>query len=431
MISVLSLELTERCNIRCAHCLVGCEPTAGRTMCPSVVSEAVEAAAELGIPLLSASGGEPLLARPTLNKLLEEASEVGIPVRMVTNASWAKTEAKTRVILERLATLGLTHLSISADPYHQEYVPLENVKRIVSAAQDLPIRPEINLVLSRDDATLTILETTARWDVPIAITPIVHQGRARELRNNLFFSGECFIGCQVVRSPGVDVEGTVNVCCNMSGHLWRATNPQWPFRISHADHRGIRAALERHDNTFTRRLMRWGPMLMATLVAKRLGESVELSGPCEACAYLSANVERTQVVESLEDDELQDALPWDSNFRIPIRTGWHRLVPDIKVIKFSMSGHLSESGVATYGHILTFSCANGCREFLLLDSVSAEEVKIWIAKVKSTGAVHIDSASTDASVLDEVRRWMLYGQLIETGALTRVRAPATSRAVAC
>jgi hypothetical protein len=69
--------------------------------------------------------------------VLEAARRAGLtpPDNVETNAFWATDDELTRSRLEQLDQLGLRLLVVSADVYHQEFVPLERVRRCVETAR--------------------------------------------------------------------------------------------------------------------------------------------------------------------------------------------------------------------------------------------------------------------------------------------------------
>ena len=138
--SFAGLLWTYRCNARCSCCYLGCSPRAGGDM-------SIAAGLELWRGLVEANpagcrvhigGGEPFLRWPELIELCRQARAEGLgPLEAVeTNAFWATDPA---VIDDRLAQLdaaGMGRLDISCDPYHQQYVPIANVRRLAWAAED-------------------------------------------------------------------------------------------------------------------------------------------------------------------------------------------------------------------------------------------------------------------------------------------------------
>jgi len=74
-------------------------------------------------------GGEPFGRWPALIELARRAKAAGLgPLAAVeTNAYWAADESIVRDRLAALDDAGLDRLTISADPYHQQFVPLQRV----------------------------------------------------------------------------------------------------------------------------------------------------------------------------------------------------------------------------------------------------------------------------------------------------------------
>lgn len=135
------LLLTYRCTARCASCYVCSGPTSAGDM-------SVDFALELWRGLIAASphgcrihigGGEPFVDWPRLIELVRRARQQGLgPLESVeTNGFWAVDE---RLVCDRLAELdagGMGRLNISADPYHQQFVPIGQVRMLARIARDV------------------------------------------------------------------------------------------------------------------------------------------------------------------------------------------------------------------------------------------------------------------------------------------------------
>ena len=137
--SFAGLMLTDWCNAECDSCYLGCGPGKTDWM-------ATDEALRLWRELIDASphgcrvhltGGEPFGRWEQLIAICQAAREQGLgPLDKVeTNAYWATDDG---VIEDRLAALddaGMDTLMVSADPYHQQYVPLAQVRRLVACAR--------------------------------------------------------------------------------------------------------------------------------------------------------------------------------------------------------------------------------------------------------------------------------------------------------
>lgn len=173
--SFAGLMLTYWCNARCASCYLCCGPEAASPGAlypadrvadvPSVLGEgispscdtyasdfpqemSIERAMELWQSLAEASphgcrihlsGGEPFGDWPRLIGICQEASRLRLgPLEKVeTNGFWATDEAIVRDRLRALDVAGMRKLTISADPYHQQFVPIERARLLARLAQEI------------------------------------------------------------------------------------------------------------------------------------------------------------------------------------------------------------------------------------------------------------------------------------------------------
>lgn len=140
------LLLTGWCNARCASCYLSCGPDRGDEM-------TVESAMRFWHGLSEASphgcrihlsGGEPFGDWGRLIEVCRQAHRQGLsspggkgPLEKVeTNAFWATEEAEIRRRLKDLNQAGMIKLGISADPYHQQFVPIERCRRLARVAEE-------------------------------------------------------------------------------------------------------------------------------------------------------------------------------------------------------------------------------------------------------------------------------------------------------
>jgi MoaA/NifB/PqqE/SkfB family radical SAM enzyme len=85
------------------------------------------------------TGGEPFLYWEHLVEILREAKKQNLgPVDMIeTNGFWAVDEKIVKDRIKALDELGMRRLKISCDPFHQEYVDIELVRRLAKTAKEL------------------------------------------------------------------------------------------------------------------------------------------------------------------------------------------------------------------------------------------------------------------------------------------------------
>ncbi len=136
------LLLTYWCNARCAFCYVYSGPDRRGEMSRQTAlhlwSTLDRHAAEHGGAMrIHLAGGEPLGDWPRLVSIVRAARDAGCsPLEKIeTNAFWATSDSLTQARLELLDALGMQKLLVSADLYHQEFIPPQNVRRCVELAR--------------------------------------------------------------------------------------------------------------------------------------------------------------------------------------------------------------------------------------------------------------------------------------------------------
>jgi hypothetical protein len=139
--SFAGLLLTYWCNARCASCYVCSSPQAGGDMSVEAALafwEGLQRACPHGCRI-HIGGGEPFGRWEVLIELARRARRQHLgPLEAVeTNAFWATGEGIVRRRLAALDAAGMGRLAIAADPYHQQYVPIERVRLAASVAEEV------------------------------------------------------------------------------------------------------------------------------------------------------------------------------------------------------------------------------------------------------------------------------------------------------
>ncbi|HQL75859.1 MAG: Radical SAM superfamily protein [Planctomycetes bacterium ADurb.Bin126] len=143
------LLLTTWCNAACASCYLACGPTRREDM---PVESAVAWWAELAAASphgcrVHLTGGEPFGDWERLIALCRRARAEGLTgAELVeTNAFWATSEPLVRDRLRQLDQAGMGKLNISADPYHQQFVPIERCRLAARVGEEVlgPARVQV------------------------------------------------------------------------------------------------------------------------------------------------------------------------------------------------------------------------------------------------------------------------------------------------
>jgi len=143
------LLLTYKCNATCEFCYYHCSPQKIGLM---PIDTAIGAWQSLKIlagddAKVHLTGGEPFLHWDHLVQILEQAKKQNLDkVDLIeTNGFWATSEKIITQRLRALDELGMERLKISTDPFHQEYIDIEPVRRLASLASKI-LGPERVLV---------------------------------------------------------------------------------------------------------------------------------------------------------------------------------------------------------------------------------------------------------------------------------------------
>lgn len=128
--------LTFRCPSKCKHCCYRAGPD--RTgfidleQAEKWLTELIEIQP---LQSITVHGGEPFLYFKVLKGIFKKAKEFGIQERwVITNGYWAKDAKVAKRKLFELKEAGLLCITFSVDAFHQEYIPIENVKTGIKAA---------------------------------------------------------------------------------------------------------------------------------------------------------------------------------------------------------------------------------------------------------------------------------------------------------
>ena len=136
-LGVAAILCTYRCTIACRHCCFGCAAAhADVRMTTDQAVRHLRSLHRLG-RVIHIAGGECMMYWDDLKSILSAAQGEGVQPHFIeTNCSFA---ADDEIVRDRLATLsacGVAGILLSADPYHQAFVPPERFLRARRMARE-------------------------------------------------------------------------------------------------------------------------------------------------------------------------------------------------------------------------------------------------------------------------------------------------------
>ncbi|MBP1357322.1 MAG: radical SAM protein [Sulfolobus sp.] len=128
---VITWNMTYKCNLKCLHCYINASPDGSDGLTTEEGISLIDQMAEIKIPLLIMSGGEPLMRRDFFD-LAHYAHEKGIKLALSTNGTLI-----TERVAKRLKEIGFSYIGISLDSPYSEF---HDKFRGVYGAYDMTIR---------------------------------------------------------------------------------------------------------------------------------------------------------------------------------------------------------------------------------------------------------------------------------------------------
>jgi len=211
---VLWLQLTLRCPLSCKHCSVFSSPKRAEALTQEEIIRAIDGFAALeSADIVCLTGGEPF-ASEHLGSTLEYIRRKELRSYIITAAHWASTMDTARSALRQLQPISL--MSISADRFHEPWVPVESVLNAARVALELGI--EVNIATTSDPAGHDYLRKLhhalepIRERISVYDTPLHEVGRSSEEH----FQGtdtQLSAPCPFLGAPVVTADGSVCACC--------------------------------------------------------------------------------------------------------------------------------------------------------------------------------------------------------------------------
>jgi len=235
----LGLILTYKCNAVCRHCYFNAGSTRTEEISRNEVLNYLDQAADLStLRMISFTGGEPFLQPDLLREAVSYAADRGFKTEVVTNCFWAHSKQTAETQLSSLTRAGLDMINLSADDFHQEFIPFSYAKNGYEAARSLGLKITILCTIAHSsrltaekivnllgDRKIQIMgENTplpTKGYAMIVETPFIPVGRGSQIPHeewafSRYTAGPC---SHVLRDIAIDPSGRVLPCCSAAGTI--------------------------------------------------------------------------------------------------------------------------------------------------------------------------------------------------------------------
>ncbi|MFC4565024.1 radical SAM/SPASM domain-containing protein [Nocardiopsis mangrovi] len=108
------VQITERCNLHCAHCFVSSTKEGADMSLADITGKVLPRLRAARVERITLTGGEPFV-HPDIMGICEAVAEAGMPLGICTNATQTG-----RAQIERLAEIGDVHVNISFDGFRAD-----------------------------------------------------------------------------------------------------------------------------------------------------------------------------------------------------------------------------------------------------------------------------------------------------------------------
>lgn len=220
----LVMEITNRCNSRCAICYQSAGSSAKTVRLD--LEKAVKAIEESAIlecvgNRFHMAGGEAFLFPEDCFRLFRAASENGfLYITTTTNGFWAENIQNARTICKRMRETGVTSIELSWDVWHGEFIPAQAVENCLLACGEYEIPVNLRLLVTKthnmEESLSRLRDEAVLCAKQITCGPVFATGRAAEvLPKEEFYASRSGLNsnCHALLNLAINTYGEVFPCC--------------------------------------------------------------------------------------------------------------------------------------------------------------------------------------------------------------------------
>lgn len=221
--------LGNKCTASCPHCATFSSPEDESLLQQEQVYSLLEEAHQLSKKQKRLSvcftGGEPFLYFDQLVQAVNYAHLKGATVSVVTNGFWATCEKDTRDRVNHLKNAGLSLIALSCDLFHFQYVPFDNIRRVIIETKECGIKIALkNTIIKGSPRAGDIFKELE--DIIIDRSISIDETRCLPLGRGRNIPAEEFIYDK--NMPDQKCGGIGNFTIDSHGNLYPCCVPDWP-----------------------------------------------------------------------------------------------------------------------------------------------------------------------------------------------------------
>ena len=321
---VIFLQLGLRCALRCKHCSVYAGPLRREELPTPVATAVVRDFATLpAAKVVVLTGGEPFLDVGRLRTVLSQITEFPeLHSCVITSAHWANSASEAGEVLQSLPHISL--LAVSADEYHEEFVPRSNLRHAIEAAREAGTDVVLSIAHhGKEDGYVAGMRSFLGEDIwsgiEVDIVRVMPLGRAKSYSIGGFNSTPVPLpegACDLVGTPVVVANGNVVACCqaDATNDAQRRSNSFYDLGRVPSDPLAVLQQRFEQDDLM-QALRVWGPSgLVSLLRSHGINPKLQSSyhGICLLCRDLLTDPENVAALRKLLKDQTLRREVWMS-----------------------------------------------------------------------------------------------------------------------
>lgn len=221
MYNKLAIVMTDKCSAACEMCCFGCSPNGKRTLSSDLMKDVIRQASEMEeMNAVGFSGGDPFMVYDQLLDCSAYAKSLGLKVTVNTNGFWGRNEKRALEMLRALKAAGVVLISFSADRYHQQFVPVEDLRTAMRLTHAAGMQYDISIMeTARSDDIVRMTEALRPeiYGVTVVNHPMLPAGKALETVKDGDFV-RCFDArdavCTSLGMFQLNFDGNYYMCCS-------------------------------------------------------------------------------------------------------------------------------------------------------------------------------------------------------------------------